>query len=77
MDAIVVGSRIKKLMENKNITIEQLSKKMGINEKELEKKLKGEEEFFIGEMAKIKVIFELNLKEFDELFFKDQNYSKI
>lgn len=77
MDAIVVGSRIKKLMENKNITIEQLSKKMGINEKELEKKLEGEEEFFIGEMAKIKVIFELDLKEFDELFFKDQNYSKI
>lgn len=77
MDAVLVGSRIKKLMRKKNITLEQLSNMMEIDEKELEKKLEGKEEFFIGEMAKIKVIFELELKEFDELFFKEEKYSKI
>ena len=77
MDAVLVGSRIKKLMVKKKITLEQLSNKMQIDKNELVKKLEGEEEFFIGEMAKIKVIFELELKEFDELFFKEESYSKI
>lgn len=77
MDAVIVGNRIKKLMEKKNITLEQLANRMGIDKNELEKKLEGKEEFFIGEMAKIKIIFELELKEFDELFFKEENYSKI
>ena len=49
---------------------------MNIVEEELNKKLEGKEEFYIGEMAQIKEIFQLQLKEFDELFFKETNYIK-
>lgn len=71
MEPEVVGKRIKELMKNKDVTHEELAKKINISKKMLEKKLEGREEFSIGEMAKIKEIFKLNLKEFDDLFFKE------
>ena len=67
MEPEIVGKRIKKLMEIKNITSQQLSKKMDIN-----KKLEGQEEFYLDEMKKIQQIFDLDIKTVDELFFKEE-----
>lgn len=48
MEPEIVGKRIKKLMEIKNITSQQLSKKMDIDINSLNKKLEGQEEFYLG-----------------------------
>lgn len=78
MEPEIVGNRVMKLMKEHKMGIEELAKKMEINKKSLEKKLKGEEEFYIEEMHKIQEIFDLNLKEIDDLFFKkNKNISKI
>ena len=50
MEPEIVGKRIKKLMEIKNITSQQLSKKMDIDINSLNKKLEGQEEFYLDEM---------------------------
>lgn len=70
MEPKIVGSRIKVLMEKRNITLQQLAEAMNIEKTNLEKKLEGEEEFVIDEMGKIAEIFNLSVKECDELFFK-------
>lgn len=69
MEPEIIGNRIKNIMKNKNITIEQLSKNMNIDKKKLKEKLEGKEEFYIEEMHQIKKIFNLNSKECDDLFF--------
>ena len=69
MEPEIVGKRIKKLMEIKNITSQQLSKKMDIDINSLNKKLEGQEEFYLDEMKKIQQIFDLDIKTVDELFF--------
>lgn len=66
-----VGKRIKELMKKDNISLAILSEKMGIDKEVLINKLNGKEEFYIGEMNKIKVIFNLNERQCDELFFKE------
>ena len=71
MEPEVVGNRVKKLMKNRKITLEQLAKNMNIDEGRLKNKLDGKEEFYIGEMSKIKEIFKLNVKECDDLFFNE------
>lgn len=71
MEPEIIGNRVKELMQKQNITIEQLSKKMDIDLRELNNKLEGKEEFYIDEMKKIKEIFELDEKSSDELFFKE------
>ena len=52
MEPEIVGKRIKKLMEIKNITSQQLSKKMDIDINSLNKKLEGQE-FTNGNFNKI------------------------
>ena len=69
MEPKVVGKRIKELMKIKNITIEELSKKLNLSKNMVKNKLEGNDEFCISEMAKIKEIFKLDLKDFDDLFF--------
>lgn len=71
MNPEVIGSRIMQIMEERNITLKQLSDQMKTNEKNLKKKLEGGEEFQLQEMKKIKEIFHLDLEEFDELFFQE------
>ena len=73
MEPEIVGKRIKKLMEIKNITSQQLSKKMDIDINSLNKKLEGQEEFYLDEMKKIQQIFDLDIKTVDELFFKEES----
>ncbi len=72
MEPEIVGKRIKKLMKIKNITSQQLSKKMDIDINSLNKKLDGQEEFYLNEMKKIQQIFDLDIKTVDELFFKEE-----
>ncbi len=72
MEPEIVGKRVKKLMKIKNITIQQVSKKMGIDINVLNKKLDGQEEFYLDEMKKIQQIFNLDTKTVDELFFKEE-----
>ncbi len=69
MEPEVVGKRVEKLLEKNKIEIEEFAQKMGIGVEVLQKKLKGEEEFYLDEMIKIKVIFQLDTKSCDELFF--------
>lgn len=70
MEANEVGNRVKALMKAKNITKEELAKRMGINTKTLSKKLEGKQEFFANEIILITKIFDLSLKECVETFFK-------
>ncbi len=69
MEPEVVGKRVEKLLEKNKIKIEEFAQKMGIGVEVLQKKLKGEEEFYLDEMIKIKDIFQLDTKSCDELFF--------
>lgn len=69
MEPEVVGKRVEKLLEKNRIEIEEFAQKMGIGVEVLQKKLKGEEEFYLDEMIKIKDIFQLDTKSCDELFF--------
>lgn len=71
MEPEIVGKRIIKLMKKNKIERKELADKMQLTVAELEDKLKGEEEFYLDEMMKIKDIFQLDGKECDELFFQD------
>lgn len=71
MEPEIVGKRVRKLMENKNIEISELANKMDLKLEDLENKLNGKEEFYIDEMMKIKTIFQLESDECDELFFQE------
>ena len=67
----IVGNRIKELMKIEGIKEEELANNLRITSTELEKKLNGEEEFYISQMMKIKEIFNLNLDVFAKLFFEE------
>ena len=69
MEPKVVGERVIKLMDKHNIKIEELAQKMGLEMNKLKDKLSGKEEFYINEIASIKEIFNLDIKELDKLFF--------
>lgn len=78
MEAKIIGNRIKELMNIEGISKESLTKSLNLTLGKLEKKLNGEEEFYISEMMKIKEIFNLNLDVFAKLFFeKDFNWNEI
>ena len=70
MEAKIIGNRIKELMYIERINLKKLAKSLNISLIELEKKLNGEEEFYISEMMKIKDLFHLNLEIFTKLFFE-------
>ena len=60
MEPKVIGNRIKELMNIEAVTEGKLAQNLKLTLLELEKKLNGEEEFYISEMMKIKEIFNLN-----------------
>lgn len=70
MEAKIIGNRIEKLMKLEGINKKELAQNLNITILELEKKLNGEEEFYIAQMMKIKEIFNLNLEVFTKLFFE-------
>ena len=70
MEAKIIGNRIEKLIELEGINKKELAQNLNITTLELEKKLNGEEEFYIAQMMKIKEIFNLNLEVFTKLFFE-------
>ena len=71
MEPGIVGNRIKELMKIVKINKKELAEKLNITIFNLEKKLNGEEEFFISQIIKIKEIFNLNLEIFTKLFFEE------
>ena len=78
MEAKIIGNRIKELINIEGTSKESLAKSLDLKLLKLEKKLNGEEEFYISEMMKIKEIFNLNLDVFSKLFFeKDFNWNEI
>lgn len=78
MEPKVIGNRIKELMNIEAVTEDKLAKNLKLTLLELEKKLNGEEEFYISEMMKIKEIFNLNLDVFTKLFFeKDFKWEEV
>lgn len=75
MEPKIVGNRIKELMKRVKINEKELADNLNITLLELEKKLSGEEEFYISQIMKIKEIFNLNLDVFAKLFFgEDFNF---
>lgn len=76
MEAKVVGNNVKKLMENNNMTLKELAKKMKIKDSILLKKLEGKSEFYVNEIIDIGKIFDLTVDEFAKIFFSDQDLSK-
>ena len=78
MEPKVIGNRIKVLMNIEAVTEGKLAQNLKLTLLELEKKLNGEEEFYISEMMKIKEIFNLNLDIFAKLFFeKDFKWEEV
>ena len=78
MEAKIIGNRIKELMNIEKIDDNEFAQKLNLTLLKLEKKLNGEEEFYISEMTKIKEIFKLNLDVFAKLFFeKDFSWNEI
>ena len=71
MESKIIGNRIKELMNIEGISEKSLAKSLNLTIVKLEKKLNGEEEFYISEMMKIKEIFNLNLEVFAKLFFEE------
>lgn len=67
----VVGRKVKELLENNNMTIEEFSEKMNLTIETLQKKLEGKEEFYLDEMIKIREIFQLDVQSCEELFFNE------
>lgn len=71
MEPKVIGNRIKELMTIEKIDKKELADSLDLTMLELEKKLNGEEEFYISQMINIKKIFHLNLEVFTKLFFEE------
>lgn len=59
MEPKVVGNRIKELMIIEKIDKKELADSLDLTMPELEKKLNGEEEFYISQMINIKKYFTL------------------
>lgn len=72
MEPEIVGCRMQKLMEFEGIKEKELAENLKITPIELEKKLKGKEEFYLSEIMQIKKIFRLNLDVFAKLFFEKE-----
>lgn len=72
MEPKIIGLRIKKIIEEKNMDKEDVARKMGITNKELENKLYGKKEFFVDEIIAIKQIFNLTIEECANIFFDEE-----
>ena len=71
MEAKIVGNRIKELIKFRGVKEKDLADNLKITVSELEKKLEGEEEFYVSQIMEIKEIFHLNLDVFAKLFFEE------
>ena len=69
MEPEVVGKRVKKLIEDYNIDKEFLAKNLNISNKELEEKLEGKQEFFVGDVIIITEVFNLDINKVAQIFF--------
>ena len=70
MEPKIIGHRIKKLIENEKVEKKDLAQALSISEEELERKLEGEEEFYLSQIMQIKEFFHLNLETFAGIFFE-------
>lgn len=71
MKAEIVGKRVKELIQNRKINVEELAKELGISKKDLEDKLEGKEEFFVSEVINLTRLFQLDINTVNEIFFKE------
>ena len=73
MEPELVGKRLKELIKNKYISIEELANQLNMCNQQLENKLNGKEEFYLDEMHKLKEILHLTIEEAENLFFKEES----
>lgn len=73
MEPEIVGKRVTKLMNENNINKEELAIKLELDLESLNSKLEGKEEFYLNEIIKLKNIFNLDVKECDEIFFQESD----
>lgn len=69
MNTIIVGKNVEKLILKRNVTLEELSKKMQIDKNELVKKIEGKQEFCVSDVLSITKFFELSNEEVSRIFF--------
>ncbi len=69
MDPKEVGKRVEKLIEEANISKEELANEIGITVEELEEKLVGKEEFYVGEVIVITEAMNLSVETVARVFF--------
>lgn len=69
---IIIGNRVKGLLSIKNISREELSKRMGISYNTLTKKINGKREFGTNDLIKMKEIFNLNPIDCGNIFFNPE-----
>lgn len=72
MDARIIGSRLKILMQNKQIKRSYMAKKIGISYNTLTKKLNGQTEFSAIEIARIKNFLKLDQELSANIFFNPE-----
>lgn len=69
---MIDSAKLKYHCEVKRITIEQLANKIGINPSTLNRKMKGETDFYRHEISLIKEILDLSIYEMLDIFFKNE-----
>lgn len=72
MEPKIIGERIQNLIKEKKTTKEEVAQKIGITNKELENKLEGKEEFYIGEIIELTKLFNLDIEECAKIFFYEE-----
>lgn len=71
MNPEIVGERVIHLMKINNMEEIELAKKMNLSLASLQRKLSGEEEFWINEMKLLAEIFKLSNDKCSELYFEE------
>ena len=69
MDPKEVGKRVEKLIEEKGISKENLADEVGLTVDEIEKKLEGKDEFYVGEVIVITEVMDLSVETVAKVFF--------
>lgn len=63
---------LKDAMEQKNVTMDDLAKELGVCKQSLYYRLKGKVEFKISEVDKIKHFLDLDIKTFADIFLNNK-----
>lgn len=69
MDSKSIGLKISKYMEEKGVAMEELADVLEITTRTLKSKLEGKSKLYVSEVIKIKEVLDLDLDEFEKLFF--------